>query len=106
MVSEAHTLNVVDARRAMRSGRLTVFDVREHHERAREPLFGARSLPLSELAERLGELPDDRPIAFICQTGRRSAVATIVARTAGLDARNVRGGMAAWAEEDPAGRIK
>jgi rhodanese-related sulfurtransferase len=98
MLAEAHALDVAEARRAMRSGRLTVFDVREQHERDRDPLHGSRSLPLSELAQRLGKLPDDRPIAFICQTGRRSAVATIVARTAGVDARNVKGGMAAWAQ--------
>ena len=104
MVAEEHVLDVVEARRAMRSGRLTVFDVRDRHERARDPLPGARSLPLSELAQRLGELPDDRPIAFICQTGRRSAVATIVARTAGLDARNIRGGMAARALANDPGR--
>ena len=104
MVAEPHAIDVIEARRAMRSGRLTVFDVREHHERDRDPLPGARSLPLSELAQRLGELPDDRPVAFICQTGRRSAVATIVARTAGLDARNVRGGMAAWAHANDSGR--
>ncbi len=97
MLPEAHALDVAGARRAMRSGRLVLFDVRERHERDRDPLPGTRSLPLSELAHRLGELPDDRPIAFICQTGRRSAVATIVARTAGIDARNVMGGVAAWA---------
>jgi rhodanese-related sulfurtransferase len=95
MVADAPTLDALEALREARRHRLVVFDVREPDERARDPLPEARPLPLSELAQRLGELPDDRPIAFICQTGRRSAVATIVARTAGLDARNVKGGMSA-----------
>jgi rhodanese-related sulfurtransferase len=101
MPAEIIGLDVIEARRALRSGRLTLFDVRERHERARDPLPRARSLPLSELARRLAELPDDRPIAFICQTGRRSAVATIIARTAGLDARDVKGGLGAWRARSP-----
>ena len=37
-----------------------------------------------------------RPIAFICQSGRRSAMAATAARRAGLDAHDVSGGMTAW----------
>jgi adenylyltransferase/sulfurtransferase len=45
--------------------------------------------------KRLNELPN-QPVAFICQSGRRSAMAATAARRAGLDAHNVSGGMTAW----------
>lgn len=95
-----HTMNVVEARAEQRTGRLVLVDVREHHERARGFAPGSRHLPLGQLKQRLGELPADRPVAFICQTGRRSAMAATAARRAGLDASNVAGGMSAWELHD------
>ena len=42
------------------------------------------------------------PVAFICRTGRRSAMATAAARREGYDAHNVNGGMTAYDQElDP-----
>jgi rhodanese-related sulfurtransferase len=84
------------AAQAARSGELVLVDVREPGERARGYAPGSRHLPLGQLKARLGELPADRPVAFVCQSGRRSAMATTAARRAGLDARNVEGGMTAW----------
>jgi rhodanese-related sulfurtransferase len=91
-----NTLDVVAARDGHRAGHLVLVDVREHGERARGFAPGSRHLPLGQLKARLNELPADRPIAFVCQSGRRSALATTTARRAGLDAHNVAGGMSAW----------
>ena len=38
-------------------------------------------------------------VAFICQSCRRAAMAATAARRAGLDARNVSGGMTAWEQQ-------
>ncbi len=92
----SNTIDVVEALAGHAAGRLVLVDVREDGERSRGFAPGSRHLPLGELRQRLGELPTDRPIAFICQSGRRSAMATTAARRAGLDARNVSGGMSAW----------
>jgi rhodanese-related sulfurtransferase len=74
-------------------------DVREDSERARGFPPGSRHLPLLQLKQRLAELPSDRPVAFICESGRRSAIAATAARRAGLDAHNVSGGMTAWHQQ-------
>lgn len=71
-------------------------DVRERRETAQGRLVGALALPLSELPQRLGELPAGRPLAFLCTSGRRAAVAARLARQAGHEAHNVRGGLRAW----------
>lgn len=91
-----HTLDVVEAVTSQKAGQLVLVDVREDSERARGFAPGSRHLPLGRLKRRLGELPTDRPVAFICRSGRRSAMAAAAARRAGLDAHNVAGGMTAW----------
>jgi rhodanese-related sulfurtransferase len=95
-VTRKHTIDVIAALAGHEAGRLVLVDVREDGERARGFAPGSRHLPLGELRQRFGELPTDRPVAFICQSGRRSAMATSAARRAGLDAHNVSGGMSAW----------
>ena len=91
-----HTMDVVEALAGHKAGRLVLVDVREEAERARGFAPDSMHLPLSELKQGLGELPSDRPVAFICQSGRRSSMAATAARRAGLDAHNVFGGMSAW----------
>ena len=81
-----HTMDVVDALAGLQAGRLVLVDVREASERAQGFAPGSRHLPVGELKQRLDELPPDRPVAFICQSGRRSAMAASAARRAGLDA--------------------
>lgn len=64
-------------------------------------LAAARNLPLEQLAEQLEvlELHQDRAIALICRTDRRSAkAADILARACFADVHIVRGGMTAWLE--------
>ena len=52
-----------------------LLDVREFPEFAGGHLHGARSLPLSELERRAGEMPKDLEIVCVCRSGRRSAEA-------------------------------
>ena len=91
-----HTMDVDEALAGQQDGRLILVDVREDSERARGFAPGSLHVPLGELEQRLGELPSDRPVAFICQSGRRSGTAATAARRAGFDAHNVSGGMSAW----------
>jgi rhodanese-related sulfurtransferase len=90
------SLTPAEAAARHQRGELQLVDVREHAELAEASVPGATHIPLGQLAARLDEL-DSRPVAFVCRSGSRSALATRAAARAGLDATNVRGGLIAWA---------
>ncbi len=73
-----------------------LLDVREPHEWEAGHAPDAVHLPLQDVPARLADLPRDRPVDVVCHYGGRSAQAVAFLRTAGLDARNVDGGMDAW----------
>lgn len=78
-------------------GDYVLVDVREASEFAAGHIPEARHVPLAKIPAELDRLRAlDQPVAFVCRTGARSARATQQARGAGIDARNLRGGMLAW----------
>jgi rhodanese-related sulfurtransferase len=84
------------ARQTDGSGSLLV-DVRERDELVELRPLDAILLPMSELAGRIGELPTDRPLMFICRSGARSGrVAAFLLQQGFADVANVEGGMLAW----------
>jgi rhodanese-related sulfurtransferase len=88
--------NALAARLA--GGDALVVDVREAPEYRPGHVPGVVNMPLSVLPARLPELPKDRPVYVICRTGARSALATALMRSVGIDATNVTGGTSAWIE--------
>ena len=72
-------------------------DVREQDEWDAGHAPDARLVPLSQLQERVAELPEDARFLVVCHSGMRSMRATAFLRAEGLDAVNVTGGMVAWA---------
>lgn len=92
-------ISPADAEQQVRAGALVLVDVREDDERVKlAPGVESRHVPVGEIDARMGELPTDRPLAFVCRSGKRSAKAANAAAAAGLDVRNVTGGMTAWDE--------
>ncbi len=76
-----------------------VLDVRRRAEIDGElgHLRGVQHIPLDELRQRVNEVPTDRPVVVVCQTGRRSAMGTIILSKAGAPrVANLAGGMARW----------
>jgi hydroxyacylglutathione hydrolase len=74
-----------------------VVDVRGESEWRSGHLPGARLVPLPELPSRVAEIPADRRVVLVCQTGSRSAVAASFLRARGIrEVSNVAGGVAAW----------
>jgi rhodanese-related sulfurtransferase len=72
-------------------------DVRELGEFVACRADGCVLLPLSEFLARYRELPTDRPLLLICQSGGRSAQATAFLLAAGWsDVSNVAGGTTSW----------
>ena len=80
-----------------------LLDVRESWELAICAIDVAAAIPLGQLTSRVGELPQDRPIVCVCHHGARSQYAAMILARAGLPhVYNLRGGVAAWADEvDP-----
>src|SRR4051812_10806174 len=73
-----------------------LIDVREPDEYAAGHVPGAVNLPMSNLADRLEELPDGQ-FDVICQVGARSARVVQALEARGYDATNVQGGTGEWA---------
>ena len=74
-----------------------LIDVREPEEFARGHVPNAVSLPQAELANRLNEIPRDRPILTICQSGMRSLRSAQFLRQQGFQqVATIMGGTAAW----------
>jgi len=79
-----------------------LLDVREPMEFNLTRLGGAVLVPLGELPARVGELDPTKPMVVYCHHGIRSVRAVEFLRAAGLRARNLKGGIAAWTDEvDP-----
>jgi len=80
-------------------GEVHVLDVRQREEL--EDRLGhiadAQCIPLSELTDRLAEVPKDKPVIAVCHAGMRSGQATVILRQAGFpQLANLRGGMLLW----------
>ena len=72
-------------------------DVRTPGEWSEAHIDGAVNLPLARLADRVGELPADRPLVIYCASGYRSAIAVSLLRREGRrGVANLVGGLAAW----------
>ena len=74
-----------------------LIDVREQDEWDAGHAPDARLVPLSQLQDRLAELPESARFLVVCHSGMRSMRATAFLRNDGFDAVNVTGGMVAWA---------
>ncbi len=74
-----------------------VLDVRTPREREQKHIGGSISMPLNHLAERLSELPADRPLLVHCAGGYRSSIAaSLLQRNGFKDVSEIAGGIAAW----------
>jgi sulfur dioxygenase len=86
---------------ASHRSQVNVLDVRDAAELAGEfgHLAGAQHIPLDELRARASEVRADKPVVVVCQTGKRSGLATVILAKAGLEhLANVAGGMVRWRE--------
>jgi adenylyltransferase/sulfurtransferase len=85
-----------------RGKKVTLLDVREPFEYDFSRLEGSRLIPLGELGRRVNELDKMDDIVVYCHVGNRSATAVEFLAAKGFKARNLHGGIRAWADEiDP-----
>lgn len=74
-----------------------MLDVREQYEWDDAHVAGSLHIPMSQLVQRVGEVPADRPLVVICHSGHRSAQVTAWLVAQGYDAVNLEGGIVSWA---------
>ncbi len=73
-----------------------LLDVREPEEWRVGHIAEAVHIPLGDL--RPESVPRDHVVIAVCRSGNRSGTAAIQLAAAGVDVRNMAGGMKAWAE--------
>jgi rhodanese-related sulfurtransferase len=81
-----------------RSGDIQVIDVRRGYEWEAGRIGGARHVEMNDVCAAADTIARDAPVFFYCRSGNRSATVAQVFREAGWDARNMEGGLIAWAE--------
>lgn len=81
------------------AGKLTILDCREVDEHQRSRIDGVPLIPMSELVDRLDDVPSDGDLAVICRSGGRSAQVAdfLTAQGEYGTVANVDGGIIAWA---------
>jgi rhodanese-related sulfurtransferase len=98
MLLRRRIASITPARAADRffSGTISLVDVRGDREHRAVHIPCTTHIPLPQLRKRVDEIRSDRPVALICRSGHRSALAVRITRRHGLDAVSVTGGLCAW----------
>ena len=74
-----------------------LLDVRTPNEFMNVHLPDALNIPLQELPNRWEEIPNDKPVVIVCQTGNRSVTASLFLLRTGLtEVYNLTGGTMLW----------
>jgi rhodanese-related sulfurtransferase len=94
----APEVSVEELAAARAAGPVPLVDVRQPEEYEAAHVPGAKLIPLADVVARVGEVPTDRPVYVICQSGGRSLRAAEYYRSRGVDAYSVAGGTKAWVE--------
>ena len=91
------TVSQISAQELAQASDNVVIDVRAASEWESGHIPGAKHIPLPELADRMAELPTDRPLVLHCAGGGRSMIAASLLQAHGIAAvSNLTGGYTAW----------
>lgn len=91
------TLTVAQAQPLLGNTGVFWLDVREQSEYAAGHIPGITLIPTGQVANRLAEIPKDRPVIVTCHSGNRSAKVTQLLREQGYtNVHNMEGGITAW----------
>ena len=75
----------VDMVRGLVEHNAYIVDVRERGEYANGHIKDSKNIPLSELRERINEIPKDKPVYLHCRTGQRSYNAVLALQNLGFN---------------------
>lgn len=89
-----------EVKRKMDAGEpVFLLDVRTLSEAAQLAIPGAVNIPLSQLRDRVDELPRDHEVICFCKISLRGYEAALIAAAAGCDAKFMDGGIVMWPYE-------
>jgi len=77
--------------------KFTILDTRDEEELTLGHIEGAINIPLSQLRQRMQEIPRSKPILVYCQVGQRGYFACRALEQSGYDAVNLNGGYKTYA---------
>lgn len=95
------SVSLEQARAEHEAGKVLMIDIREPQEHATGVAQGVVLLPMSQVAQRVSEIPKqaDQPVLLICNTQNRSRTMTQALQEQGFtNIRYVDGGMSEWAK--------
>jgi len=90
-----------EAHAAWTAGDVAIVDCRERVEHEVTRIAGVPLVPMSEILDRLDDLPTDRPMVLICRSGARSGQVAEYLTAEGNhgEVANLDGGILAWAAD-------
>jgi len=91
-------IDPAEVQKLAEAGEAEVIDVRRDYEHEAGHIAGSRHIEMNELTQNADSIAKDRPVVFYCRGGSRSAMAAEAFAQAGFDARNMTGGILAWAD--------
>ncbi len=94
-MTEPREIDVEELAERLAEG-VVVIDVREADEYDSGHVPGALFVPLSELEQRVDEVPSGEPVLVICKSGGRSMRACNYLAPLGRHVTNIAGGTMAW----------
>lgn len=98
--ADSNVVTIDVARAQAERGTAILIDIREPREQASGVAAGAQLLPMSQLNQRLREIPTDpsKPVYLICNSQNRSSAVLRALRDTGgyTHVRYVEGGMSEW----------
>jgi rhodanese-related sulfurtransferase len=84
---------ITPAEFAARRGEFALLDVRGAGEIRHYPVESDYQIPVDHLRENLSQLPKDKPLAVLCQSGQRSYIAQRILKQSGFkEVFNITGG--------------
>jgi len=91
------TVDVATVKALQGRSDVVVLDVREQSEYDAGHIAGVKLIPMGTVANRLNEIPKDKPVIVTCHSGNRSGQVTEFLRQQGYtNVHNMAGGITAW----------
>lgn len=92
-------VSVDEVAHALEADTHTLLDVREQDEWDDAHISGALFIPMSQLMDRISEIPTDKPVNIMCHSGQRSLYAVKFLEQAGHEnPKSMAGGIVAWVQ--------